>query len=70
MREGIRLEYAHITKDERKKMKPCINGYRLYDTEKFIVFYSRDVIFYESRSIVERIENKKNDGDKKKTFCC
>ena len=28
------------------------------------VFYSRDVIFNESRSVVERIENEKNDGDK------
>ena len=48
-----------------RKAYSCIKGYRLYDTEKLIVFYSKDVIFYESRSIVERIENKKNDGDKK-----
>ena len=61
----IVLHYAHIPKDERKKMDPkakqsiflgygsCIKGYRLYDTEKLRVFYSRDVIFNESRSIVE-----------------
>ena len=46
----------------------CIKGYEFYDTEKLRVFYCRDVIFNESRSIVERVENEKNDGDKKKNI--
>ena len=65
--------YAHIPKDKRKKMDPkakestflgytfCIKGFM---TLKNWVFHSRDVIFNESISIVERIENEKNDGDK------
>ena len=53
-----------------KAKKSIFLGYRfyikgLYDTEKLRVFYCRDVIFNESRSIVERMENEKNDGDKK-----
>ena len=44
----------------------CIKGYKFYDTEKWRVFYSRYVIFNKSRSIVELIENEKNDGDKKR----
>lgn len=52
--------YAHIPKDERRKLDPkatkCIllgygeetKGYRLYDTEKRRVFHSRDVQFNEA----------------------
>ncbi len=51
------IAYAHIPKDERKKLdskaKKCIflgygtetKGYRLHDLKKAKVFYSRDVIF-------------------------
>jgi len=53
--------YAHVPKDERKKLdskaKRCIllgygadtKGYRLYDPEKRRVFYSRDVVFCEEK---------------------
>ena len=54
--------YAHIPKDERRKMDSKakrsiflgygigIKGYRLYDTENLKVFHSRDVIFDETKS--------------------
>ena len=53
--------YAHVPKDERAKMDPktkrCIflgygettKGYRLYDEEKRRVFFSRDVVFNETK---------------------
>lgn len=61
--------YAHIPKDERKKLDPkarkCIllgygtetKGYRLYDTKQTKVFYSRDVVFNESVCGVETSED-------------
>ena len=42
----------------------CIKGYRFYNTEKLRI-YCWDVIFDESKLIVERIENERNVGDKK-----
>lgn len=51
------VPYAHVPKDERKKLDPkamkCIllgygtetKGYRLYDSKLAKVFYSQDVIF-------------------------
>ncbi len=65
------IAYAHIPKDERKKLdskaKKCIflgygtetKGYRLYDLKKAKVFYSRDVIFNESERAVEEPERDK-----------
>ena len=55
------VAYAHIPKDERQKLDvksvKCIllgygsecKAYRLYNLEKRVVFYSRDVIFNESQ---------------------
>lgn len=69
--------YAHIPKDERKKIDPkakksiflgygkCVKGYRLYDPEKLRVFYSRDVIFNESKSVIEQKGTDKNDRNEK-----
>ena len=57
------IAYAHIAKEERKKLdvkaKKCIllgygvrvKGYRLYDIQKKKVFYSRDVVFDEGSCI-------------------
>ena len=54
------IVYAHIPKDERKKLDPkakkCVllgygtetKGYRLYDLQSSRVIYSRDVKFNES----------------------
>ena len=50
--------YSHIPKDERSKLDPkarllgysnTTKGYRLYDTKRDQVFYSRDVIFDEMK---------------------
>ena len=55
------LSYAHIPKDERKKLDPKaretiflgyssnVKGYRLWDPQTKKVFFSRDVIFDESK---------------------
>lgn len=67
--------YAHVAKDERKKLdrksRKCVllgygtetKGYRLYDLERAKVFYSRDVVFNESRCGIEvpSEEEKKNE---------
>ncbi len=70
------IAYAHIPKDERKKLdfkaKKCIflgygsetKGYRLYDLKKAKVFYSRDVIFNESERAVEEPERDKEGAAK------
>ena len=58
--------YAHIPKDERKKLdmktRKCVllgygtetKGYRLYDPKRARVFYSRDVIFNEKEHGMEK----------------
>ena len=60
------LAYAHICKEERRKLDPkatkCIllgygtvvKGYRLYDIEERKVFFSRDVVFVESKTGIEQ----------------
>ena len=60
------LVYAHIPKDERQKFdskaRRCIflgygmvtKGYRLYDVNRSKVLYSRDVVFDESKPVVEK----------------
>jgi len=57
--------FAHIPKDEREKLdskaRKCIflgygqgtKGYRLYDTNRLRVFYSRDVKFCEDKRVLE-----------------
>ena len=61
--------YAHVPKDERKKLDPkakkciflgygdCVKGYRLYDESRSHVMYSRDVKFDESNSRVVKEES-------------
>ena len=60
--------YAHVAKDERKKLdskaRKCIllgygietKGYRLYNMENSRVFYSRDVKFNELKNGIEKEE--------------
>ena len=69
------VAYAHVAKDERKKLdrksRKCVllgygtetKGYRLYDLERAKVFYSRDVVFNESSCGIEvpSEEEKKNE---------
>ena len=73
--------YAHVPKDERKKLDSksvkCIflgygsdvKGYRLYDTEKGKILYSRDVIFNETQNEVqkEEIVVRQEEDDSSKT---
>ena len=58
--------YAHVAKDERKKLdlktRKCVflgygtetKGYRLYDPKRARVFYSRDVVFNEWKRGIEK----------------
>ena len=67
--------YAHVPKDERKKLdsksRKCIllgygtviKGYRLYDPERARVFYSRDVQFNESSQRAETINEQEPRRD-------
>ena len=68
------LCFAHVAKDERQKFdakaKRCImlgygaqtKAYRLYDIERARVFYSRDVVFDETRNGIEKeLESKESD---------
>ena len=69
------VAYAHVAKDDRKKLdvksRKCIllgygtetKGYRLYDLRHAKVLYSRDVIFNESSRGIEEPneEEKKNE---------
>ncbi|RXN30143.1 Retrovirus-related Pol poly from transposon TNT 1-94 [Labeo rohita] len=66
--------YAHVPKDERKKLDPkakkCIllgygtetKGYRLYDSKLAKVFFSRDVIFNESDHAFKKEPVANEDG--------
>ena len=66
--------YAHISKEERRKLDPkakqCIllgygtatKGYRLYDINNKRVFYSRDVVFDEGKSGFEKEETDETDN--------
>ena len=68
------LTYAHIPKDERKKLDPKareaiflgygtnVKGYRLYDVNRQKVFYSRDVLFEETK-FYKQYRNKSNSDD-------
>ena len=70
--------YAHVPKDERRKIDSKakkviflgygdgIKGYRLYDTEKQRVFYSRDVIFTETKFSPNVTDH--SEEDRKETF--
>ena len=63
--------YSHVAKDERKKLDPkakkCIflgyaaqrKGYRLYDTERSSVVFSRDVVFNESSTGIKTEQEEK-----------
>ena len=63
--------YSHVAKDERKKLNPkakkCIflgyaaqsKGYRLYDTERSSIVFSRDVVFNESSTGIESKQEEK-----------
>ena len=65
--------FAHIPKDEREKLdskaRKCIflgygqgtKGYRLYDTIRLKVFYSRDVKFCEDNRVLEPESDGEND---------
>ena len=75
--------YAHVPKDERKKLDSksvkCIfleygsdvKGYRLYDTEKGKILYSRDVIFNETQNEVQKedivVRQEEDDSSKTET---
>ena len=66
--------YAHVPKDERKKLdmktRKCvllgygteIKGYRLYDPERARVFHSRDVIFNEKEKGIEKEPETMHEG--------
>ena len=66
--------YAHVPKDERKKLdmktRKCvllgygteIKGYRLYDPERARVFHSRDVIFNEKEKGMEKEPETMQEG--------
>lgn len=67
------VAYAHIAKDERRKLdskaRRCIflgygtetRGYRLYDPERERVFFSRDVLFNESEHGIEKESNQQEE---------
>lgn len=68
--------YAHIPKDERKKIDPkarkclflgysdCVKGYRVFDEQRGIVIFSRDVRFDEDTVPVTRaISQQDEDSD-------
>ena len=68
------IAYAHVPKDERKKLDSksikCIflgygaeiKGYQLYDVERGNVLHSRDVIFDESSRLTSVVNDRVNCG--------
>ena len=65
--------FAHIPHDERTKLDnksrtailvgygSNVKGYRLYDTDRKKIFYSRDVIFNENRRSNQKEQNNENE---------
>ena len=68
------IAYAHVPKDERKKLDSksikCIflgygaeiKGYQLYDVERGNVLHNRDVIFDESSRLTSVVNDRVNCG--------
>ena len=73
--------YAHVAKDERKKLdvktRKCIflgygtetKGYRLYDPKRARVFYSRDVVFNERKRGIEKETSSLQEENHYVTIC-
>ena len=68
------VAYAHVAKDERKKLdakaRKCVflgygtetRGYRLYDPKRAKVFFSRDVVFIEKKHGIEKEPNRDEEN--------
>ena len=68
------VAYAHVAKDERKKLdakaRKCVflgygtetRGYRLYDPKRAKVFFSRDVVFNEKKHGIEKEPNRDEEN--------
>ena len=75
------VAYAHVAKDERKKLdskaRRCIflgygtetKGYRLYDQKREKVFFSRDVVFNEKKRRIEKEKNMEEENRYEQIEC-